>query len=79
VTEDQRITHDGEKQAFGLWLLAQHHRSDWIGDLARTARADRKFPDGGNPEVVRQYLSGLQAEGEMLEAMDDAERMWSRM
>src|SRR3546814_7068665 len=32
-----------DKVTFGAWLLTQHDRSDWVGDLARTAKAgDRK-------------------------------------
>jgi hypothetical protein len=76
TSDDYQLSGQGEAQAFGLWLLTQHHRSDWIGNLARAAKADRRFPSGGDPDVVRRYLSSLQAEGEMLEAMDDAERTW---
>jgi len=63
---------------FGAWLLIQHDRSDWIGDLARAARADRKFPPAGDPDAVRSHLGSMQAESEMLEALDDAEQIWLR-
>src|SRR3546814_6501441 len=29
-----------DKVTFGAWLLTQHDRSDWVGDLARTAKAE---------------------------------------
>ena len=66
-----------EKVPFGAWLLTQHHRSDWVGDLARAAKADRKFPREGDPDAVRLHLNKMQAESDMFEAVDDAERMWS--
>lgn len=28
-----------DKAIFGIWLLTQHDRSDWVGDLARAAKA----------------------------------------
>jgi len=28
-----------DRMMFGIWLLTQHDRSDWIGDLARAAKA----------------------------------------
>ena len=64
---------------FGTWLVAQVHRSDWISDLAKAAKADRGFPRDGDPDSVRSHLSGKQADGDMLEAVDDAERIWARL
>lgn len=63
---------------FGTWLLTQHDRSDWVGDLARAAKADRKFPRAGDPDAARSHLSSMGAESEMLEALDDAEQIWLR-
>lgn len=63
---------------FGAWLLTQHDRSDWIGDLARAAKSDRTFPREADPDTVRLHLNKVQAESDMFEAVDDAERIWSR-
>jgi len=65
-------------QPFGSWLVAQVNRSGWIGDLAKAAKADRGFPRDADPEFVRAHLSGKQADSDMLEAVDDAERIWLR-
>ena len=75
---DPYFSDTDDKATFGAWLLTQHDRSDWVGDLARAAKADGKFPRAGDPEAVRGHLSSMQAESEMLEALDDAEQMWLR-
>ena len=69
---------DDESEPFGEWLLTQANREGWIGDLAKAAKADRGFPRGGDPDVVRKHLSEKQAESDMLEAIDDAEGVWLR-
>jgi len=61
---------------FGRWLLEQTKRDGWIGDLAKAAKADRGFPKEGDPDAVRKRLNDLQAEGDMFEAVDDAETAW---
>lgn len=61
---------------FGIWLFGQDRRSDWIGDLAKAAKADRAFPKQGDPDAVRHRLSSLGAEADMLEALDAAEIEW---
>ena len=66
-------------QPFGSWLITQINRSGWIGDLAKAAKADRTFPRDGDPDSVRAHLSGKQADSDMLEAVDDAERIWARL
>lgn len=38
---------------FGRWLLEQHDRDDWVGELAMAGRGDRGFPKDGDPEAVR--------------------------
>lgn len=60
-------------ETFGRWLLAQKGREGWVGDLADAARADRQFPKDRDPEAVRKRLREVQAEGDMFEAVDDAE------
>jgi hypothetical protein len=66
-----------EPIAFGAWLLKQKDRGGLIGQLATGAAADRAFPKQGNPEDVRARLRVMQADGDMFEALDDAELDWS--
>lgn len=61
------------KLAFGAWLLRQKARDGWIGDFALAASADRTFPRTGDPEAVRQWLSGKRASGDDWAALEDAE------
>ena len=61
---------------FGEWLLKQKDRDGWIGELVEAARQDRGFPRGGDPEAVRKRLREVQAEGDMSQAVDDAELDW---
>lgn len=65
-----------ERGAFGRWLLMQTGRGGLIGELAKCAVADRGFPKDGDPEAVRQRLRVGQAEGDMFEAVDEAELDW---
>ncbi|WCT75063.1 YozE family protein [Sphingomonas naphthae] len=68
------------RQPFGGWLVKQvTHRSEWIANLAKAAKADPGFPKAGDPEEVRKYLSGRGADGDVFEAIDDAEREWERL
>jgi hypothetical protein len=61
---------------FGKWLLAQKDRGDWVDGLADAARADRTFPKTGDPEAVRAHLRKQQADGDVFQAVDDAENDW---
>lgn len=70
------MTAPREAEPFGLWLLTQQGHAGWIGDLAKAAKADRHFPRQGSPDDIRQHLSKAQAESDMFEAVDDAERLW---
>jgi hypothetical protein len=63
-------------ETFGRWLLAQTGRTGWIGDLVTAAKSDREFPRNGDPEAVRKRLRDTMAEGDMFEAVDDAEGEW---
>jgi len=77
--ESNQARDDGsDAEPFGSWLLLQVRESDWIGELARAAKADRTFPKGGSAEEVRQHLLNSKAEADMLEAVDDAENTWLR-
>ena len=68
----------GQGQDFGSWLLTQTAKEDWIGDLAKAAKADRSFPRNADPDAVRAHLSSKQAESDMFEAVDAAESAWLR-
>ncbi|MFD1950264.1 hypothetical protein ACFSGX_05725 [Sphingomonas arantia] len=70
-----RMTND-QGETFGGWLLQQKDREGWVGDLAKAARSDPKFPKAGDPEAVRGRLREMMAEGDMFEAVDDAESAW---
>ncbi|HEX7820647.1 MAG TPA: hypothetical protein VF463_08505 [Sphingobium sp.] len=62
---------------FGQWLLTQVERQDAIGELARGASRDPRFPSAGAVEDVCYRLSQLGAEPEMFIALDDAELDWA--
>ena len=61
---------------FSLWLLTQKDKPGLIGQLATGAAADRRFPRAGDVGVVRQHLSTIQTDGDMLAALKDAETDW---
>ena len=63
--------------AFGAWLLCQGERPGLIGRLAKAAIGDRGFPRRGTVEEVRSRLVASQADGDMFEALDDAELDWA--
>lgn len=65
------------KAAFGAWLLIQDERKGLIGRLAKAAAADRGFPRCGTPDEVRARLIATQVDGDMFEALDDAELDWA--
>lgn len=75
---DQRLAEAGraERGPFGRWLLRQVDREGLIGKLAKAGRADPGFPKDGDPEAVRARLRLAMAEGDMFEAVDDAELDW---
>lgn len=65
-----------ENEAFGSWLLTQTKRDDWIGTLAKSAKADPKFRGAMTPDDLRKKLQEAGAEGDSFEALDDAEAEW---
>lgn len=67
---------DTGREPFGAWIIAQVDGHGLIGDLVKAAKADRKFPRNGTPEDVRKHLSAMQADGDMFEAVDEAETDW---
>jgi hypothetical protein len=76
MTRGDDVPSMGTTEPFGTWLLAQFNRDGWIGDLAKAAKADRKFPREADPDMVRKHMNDNQAESDMLEAVDDAENIW---
>lgn len=71
-----RVETPAERGPFGRWLLRQARQGGLIGALALAAQADPKFPKEGDPEAVRTRLRETMAEGDMFEAVDDAEMDW---
>lgn len=63
-------------ETFGAWLRVQVDREGLVGQLVAGAKADSKFPCDGSPEDVRRHLSAMQAEGDLFEAVDEAEIDW---
>lgn len=61
---------------FATWLLQRKDRGGLIGQLANGAVADRRFPESGDAEAVRKHLSLMQADGDLFDAVDDAEVDW---
>lgn len=62
--------------AFGQWLQGLQSGDEWIGRLAVMAAQDDDFPVGGDADVVRAHLSRHEAEPDLFEALDDAERRY---
>lgn len=79
MTDSEAIEQGpSEGIAFGIWLIGQHARAGWIADLARAAKTDRGWgARQGDPDAVRLHLNKMQAESDMFEAVDDAERLWA--
>ena len=69
-------TERGQRPSFGAWLLEQAGREDWVGQLAAAGKSDRFFPRQGAPEDVRAFLRKQQADGDVFQAVDDAEMDW---
>lgn len=65
-----------EPAPFARWLLGQQDRGGLVGALAKAARGDTGFPRKGTANDVRARLASAGAEGDMFEAVDDAERLW---
>ncbi len=63
-------------ETFGAWLMKQIKRDDWIGPLAKAAKADPRFTNASTPDDLRKRLQEAGAEGDTFEALDDAEAQW---
>ena len=77
-TQYEPVVAPPERPSFGAWLLDQGSRRGFIGDLAKAARLDRLFPRGGDAGDVRARFSLVGADGDVFEALDDAEREHAR-
>ena len=64
------------KPNFATWLLGQGKREDGIGDLARAAHRDPRYPIHGAMEDVAARLNKLEADPDMHVALEDAELEW---
>jgi len=76
LKETGPVRAPAERMAFGRWLVRQDCRGGLIGQLVDCAKADRSFPLDGSPEAVREHLRGAMADGDMFEAVDEAEVDW---
>lgn len=65
-----------ERTPFKTWLLAQHERDDAVGDLARDAKQDRRFPSRA-PDAMR-HLETMGACHQAIEALRKAAHEWIR-
>lgn len=63
-------------EGFGEWLMKQVKRDDWIGTLAKSAKADLRFKSSSTPDELRKRLQEAGAEGDTFEALDNAEMEW---
>jgi uncharacterized protein YozE (UPF0346 family) len=61
------------KPTFGRWLLSQATRSDPIGELAQRAARDPGFPRDGTADAVSCRLNAVGADGDVHQALEDAE------
>ena len=81
---DSRLKEEGrtkvgeERGPFGRWLLTQPAEG-MIAPLIEAAKRDPKFPRDGSPDDVRARLNACGAEGDMFEAVDDAELDWAAL
>lgn len=75
LREMGRTEPPSERGPFGRWLLRQEETGIRAG-LIQAAKADRQFPLDGDPEAVRARLRACMAEGDMFEAVDEAELDW---
>lgn len=65
--------------SFGAWLVAQAGKDAWIGALGASAAADPAFPIDGGVDEARLRLIEAEADPDLFEALDDAERLWDAL
>ncbi len=70
-----RTEKPADRGPFGRWLVRQPEEG-MRAELVKAARMDRNFPLNGDAEAVRARLRACMAEGDMFEAVDEAELDW---
>ncbi|WP_260925423.1 hypothetical protein [Novosphingobium sp. 9] len=70
-----RTQSQEERGPFGRWLVRQDE-TGLRAELIKAAKADPRFPLDGDPEKVRAHLRANMADGDMFEAVDEAELDW---
>lgn len=64
--------------SFGRWLSAQKVRDDWIGELARAASKDPRFPWASEPLRMQDRIrAALGGDAEALHAFQAALDEWN--
>lgn len=63
--------------SLGEWLLKQASRTDAVGMLAQAAKRDAGFPKEGDFQAISARLNKLGAEGDMHQALEEAEMDWA--
>jgi hypothetical protein len=76
LKDEGRTKAGDERGPFGRWLLRQPEEG-LRAALIKAAKADRGFPKDGDADAVRARLNSFGAEGDMFEAVDDAELDWA--
>lgn len=63
---------------FGAWLLSQRRRDDYIGELAKAAATDPRFPRRGSGRQVWDRITSQAFDQDTLTALQDALTEWRR-
>ena len=64
---------------FHLWLLAQVHRGDRVGDLARDMRHGGLYLEGHTYDEVRRHMEAVGASTAALRALNAAKQEWDAL
>jgi len=68
-------TRKNPPRSFAAWLKSQRHRDDAVGDLARDAAADRRWPKAARSlQCLLGYLDGR---GACAGAVEACRRAWA--
>lgn len=76
LRETGRVESPAERGPFGRWLVRQPAEG-LLKALVTAAKADPRFPLNGDPEAVRARLRECMADGDLFEAVDEAELDWA--
>ena len=64
--------------SFGRWLSSQKVRDDWIGELARSAAKDSRFPWAGEPlDMQDRIRAAMGGDADVLHAFQAALDEWN--